>query len=116
MIILTNNLPAKEVMELLKQKKAALGLLLGKGDDPLSYFKKLDEAKSLMGSEHLMMVNEQCLWGKAGVEQMLGVITEMLKAKYKRSDMANIFSASFLRVLRRVRGEEGSGIYPYIPF
>jgi len=115
-IIMTNNLPDNGVMELIKQKKAALGLLLSKEDDPLGYFKKLDEAKNLIGSEHLMIVNQQSFWDKAGIEQMLGLITEILKAKYERSDMANIFSGSFLRVLRSAKGEEGSGIYPYIPF
>jgi len=115
-IIMTNNLPDNGVMELIKQKKAALGLLLSKEDDPIGYIKKLDEAKNLIGSEHLMIVNQQSFWDKAGIEQMLGLITEILKAKYERSDMANIFSGSFLRVLRSAKGEEGSGIYPYIPF
>jgi len=93
-----------------------LGFLLDPSDDPLVYFKKLDAAKNLIGSQHLMIVNEQCLWGKAGVEPMLELIAEILKANYERSDIANIFSAAFLRVLRDVREDKSSNIYPYIPF
>ena len=82
----------------------------------LCYFKKLEEFKKAVGTEYLMMVNEPCLWGKAGQDQMLKVITEIIKAKYERMDRSNIFSSTFLRVLREARGEGPSQVVPYIPF
>jgi hypothetical protein len=62
-----------------------------------------------------MMVNEPCLWGKAGKDQMLKVITEIIKAKYDRTDRSNIYSSSLLRVLGKARGES-SRVVPYMPF
>jgi hypothetical protein len=115
-VLLDKNLPDKEVMELIKEKKSALGLIWSGEDDPTAYFKKLDEFKKAVGTEYLMMVNEPCLWGKAGKDPMLKVITEIVKAKYERTDRSNIFSSTFLRVLREARGEGPSQVVPYIPF
>jgi hypothetical protein len=116
LVFLDKNLPDKEVMELIKEKKSALGLVWSGKDDPVSYFKKLDEFKEAVGTEYLMMVNEPCLWGKAGKDPMLKVVAEIVKAKYGRSDRSNIFSSTFLRVLREARGEGPSQVVPYIPF
>ena len=116
LVILDNNLPAKEVMELIKEKESAFGLVWSSGVDPVAYFNKVDEFKKAVGTEYLMMVNEPCLWGKAGKDPMLKVITEIIKAKYERTDRSNIFSATFLRVLGKARGEEDSRVVPYIPF
>jgi microsomal dipeptidase-like Zn-dependent dipeptidase len=115
-VLLDKNLPDKEVMELIKEKKSALGLVWSGEDDLIAYFKKLDEFKKAVGTEYLMMVNEPCLWGKAGKDPMLKVITEIIKAKYERTDRSNIFSSTFLRVLREARGEGPSQVVPYIPF
>jgi len=115
-ILFENDLPDKEVLELIKKKKSAIGLILGADEDPASYFKKLDEAKEAIGTEHLMIVNQQCLWGKGGKSQMLKVISEVVKAEYERSDFSNIFSATFLRVLSKTRGEEASRPFAFIPF
>ena len=103
-ILLEKDLPDKEVMDLIKEKECALGLILGSEDDTAAYFKKLDEAKKAIGARYLMFVNEQCLWSKKGKSQLLNVISEMLKAKYKRGDFSSIFSSTFLRVLNRARG------------
>jgi aminopeptidase YwaD len=116
LVILDNNLPAKEVMELIKEKESAFGLVWSSGVDPVAYFNKMDEFKNAVGTGYLMMVNEPCLWGKAGKNPMLKVITEIIKAKYERTDRSNIFSATFLRVLRKARGEGSSQVVPYIPF
>jgi hypothetical protein len=116
LVFLDKNLPDKEVMELIKEKKSALGLVWSGEDDPVAYFNKLDEFKKAVGTEYLMMVNEPCLWGKAGKDPMLKVITEIIKAKYERTDRSNIFSSTFLRVLREARGEGSSQVVPYIPF
>ena len=69
-----------------------------------------------MGTAHLMIVDEQCVWGKAGKGQMLKVITEILKAKYERSDIANLFSGTFIRVLNKTRGEGRTRPFAYRPF
>jgi hypothetical protein len=114
--ILDKNLPDKEVMELIKEKESAFGLVWSSGVDPVAYFNKLDEFKKAVGTEYLMMVNEPCLWGKAGKDQMLKVVTEIIKAKYERTDRSNIFSSTFLRVLGKARGEESSRVTPYMPF
>jgi len=115
-ILLSKDLPDEETQELIKKKKSAIGLILSQDDEPAAYFEKLDEAKKSLGTEYLMIVNEQCLWGKAGKEHMLKVISEILKAKYERSDISNIFSGTFLRILDKVRGEESSRPSPHIPF
>jgi len=116
LVILDKNLPDKEVMELIKEKESAFGLIWSSEVDPVAYFNKLDEFKKAVGTEFLMMVNEPCLWGKAGKDQMLKVITEIIKAKYDRTDRSNIYSSTFLKVLRKARGEEDSRVAPYIPF
>lgn len=104
-ILVEKDLPDKEVMELVKEKECALGLILGSEEDPAAYFKKLDEAKKAIGTRYLMFVNEQCLWSVKGKNQLLKVISEMLKAKYGRGDLSGILSSTFLRVLNRARAE-----------
>jgi len=112
---LDKSLPDKEVMELIKEKESAFGLVWSNDADPVAYFNKLDEFKKAVGTEYLMMVNEPCLWGQAGKDQMLKVITEIIKAKYDRTDRSNIYSSTFLRVLGKARGES-SRVVPYMPF
>ncbi|NIM59506.1 MAG: M28 family peptidase [Candidatus Aminicenantes bacterium] len=114
--ILDEDLPDKEIMELIKEKEAAFGLIWSSEVDPVAYFNKLDEFKKAVGTEYLMMVNEPYLWGKAGKDPMLKIITEIIKAKYERTDRSNIFSSTFLRVLEKARGEETSQAVPYMPF
>lgn len=105
-VLMEKNLPEKEVLNLIQKKQGALGLTISRDEDPGAYFKKLDEAKKALGADNLMVVNELCLWGKAGQEQMMKVISEMLKAKYESLDMTPLFSGVLLRILTRVRGEE----------
>nr|NIM59658.1 hypothetical protein [Candidatus Aminicenantes bacterium] len=56
LVFLDKNLPDKEVMELIKEKESALGLIWSGEDDPAAYFKKLDEFKKAVGTQYLMMV------------------------------------------------------------
>jgi hypothetical protein len=101
MVFLERELPDKEVLELIKEKEFALGLILGADEDPAAYFRKLNEAKKAIGYRYLMVVNENCLWGSAGKDQMLRVISEMLKEKYERMDFSYLLSSAFTSVLRR---------------
>ncbi|MGD8536818.1 MAG: hypothetical protein PVF66_13295, partial [Candidatus Aminicenantes bacterium] len=94
-------LPDKDTLELIKEKEFALGLILGADEDPAEYFNKLNDAKEAISSRYLMIVNENCLWGSAGKDQMLKVISEMLKEKYERMDFSYLFSSAFLGALRR---------------
>lgn len=103
LVILDKELPNKEVLKLIKKKESALGLILGAKDDPDSFFTKFTQAKEAIGTPHLMIVNEICLWHKPGQTQMLKVISSLLKSKLEGMDLANIFSGTFLRVLDKAR-------------
>ena len=100
----TNDIPEKEVLDLIKEKESAIGLVLSSDADPSAYFKKLDAIKEAIGTQYVMMANEPCLWKEEGKDLMLKVITEIIKGKYERSDLSNIFSRTFLRVLNKARG------------
>ncbi|MFP4081901.1 MAG: M28 family peptidase [Candidatus Aminicenantes bacterium] len=114
-VLLSPDLPGQEVAELVKKKKSAWGLIMRPEDDPRTYFGRLNAAKKILGSEHLMIVNQQCLWNEAGKSQVLPLITEILKAEYERTEISNVFSDTLLRVLSETRGEE-SRPFAYIPF
>jgi len=116
LVLLEKDLPDKNILDLIKKKKSALGLILTQGEEPSSYFKKIDEVKNNTGTDYLMIVNEQCLWGKEGKEQLLMVISEIIKAGYKRPDVPNIFSSAFLRVLEKAKGEKDSPVFAYPHF
>ncbi|MFQ6069903.1 MAG: M28 family peptidase [Candidatus Aminicenantales bacterium] len=116
LVFLCRELPSKEMMKLIKEKNAALGLIMGRDEEAPVYFKKLDEAKKTIGSENLMFINELCLWGEEGKNSVLHLFTEILAAKYEREEIRNIFSSTFLRVLRETRNEAPSFGYAYIPF
>lgn len=106
LILLEKDLPDKEVMDLIKNKNSALGLLLTPDEDAKTFFKKLEEAKKAIGRECLMIVNEESLWENHGRELMLKVTSEILKAKYGWRDIVYPFSRTFRRVLEENRGEE----------
>lgn len=106
LILLKKDLPVNEVMDLIKKKKSALGLLIAQGEEAKTYFKKLDEAKKALGRECLMMVNEESLWEKPGKERMINVASEILKAKYGWREISSLFGRTFRRILETNRGEE----------
>jgi len=116
LLLLERNLPDQEVMKLIKEKESALGLIMGSGEEPSAYFKKLDEAMKAVGIESIAIVNEKCLYGKETKEQMLKVITEMLKEKRKGMLLSNFFSLTFLRVLNKVRTPEAQPAMPFMFF
>ncbi|MFW6140893.1 MAG: M20/M25/M40 family metallo-hydrolase [Acidobacteriota bacterium] len=113
-VFLTAEVPDKNILELVKKNDGAVGLLLGE-ESPESYFQKLDSLREEIGTSHLMIVNEGCLWEEAGQNQMLQVISKLLEAEYERNDLSNIFSGTLLRILSKVR-REGDQTMPFRPF
>lgn len=105
LMLQTSSLPESEVLELVKKTGSTIGMVLGNGEDPASYARKLDAAKKAIGAEYLSIVSENCLWEVTGKDQMLSVIAELLKAKYENEDLANLFSGAFMRALNRARTE-----------
>ena len=101
----TNAVPDSETLNLVKKTGSTVGIVLGAGEDPASYARKIDEAKKAIGAEYVSIVSENCLWEADGKEQMLNVIAELLKAKYENEDLANLFSGAFMRALNRARTE-----------
>ena len=97
----TNALPGKDLLDLVKKTESTVGLVLGKDEDAASYVSKIDEAKKAIGAEYLSIVSEHCLWEKAGRDQMLNVVSELLRAKYEVEELANLFSGAFMRALNR---------------
>ncbi len=102
-------LPDKDVIDLVKKTGSAIGLIMAKDEDPAAYFKRLDEARKAAGSSYAGLVAENSLWSDAGKAQMIGLIGEMLKAKYENEDLSNAVSGAFLRALGAARATEAPG-------
>lgn len=47
-------------------------------------FAMLDAVKEAVGADHVMLVNQECLWKEAGAEQVLDVIPYFIEADYDR--------------------------------
>ena len=102
-VLLGKKMPPKEIIDVLKKKNSAFGLIMTGEESSGSYFQKLDKAMEMIGPEHLSVINEGCLWGEEGKEQMFGLISEVLNANYGRVGIMKIFSSTFLRVLDEAR-------------
>jgi hypothetical protein len=115
-LLMVESLPEKDVLDLVKKTGSALGFVFGKDEEAATYFKKLDEAKKAIGTETLVIVNENCLWGEGAKGQMIDLIGEMLRAKYENEEMANLFSGTFLRTLEKARSTDTAGRTGFRPF
>ena len=100
-LLVMDALPEKGVLELVKKTESVVGLLTAEREGAAAYVKRLDEAKQALGSEYVAIVNREDLWEKAGRDEMLGVIGELLKLNYEPGDLANLFSGSLQRALSR---------------
>lgn len=107
-VVLATATPGQAVLDLVKKKQAAVGLILMKDADVAAYFERLDKIKEAIGAQYAMIVNENCIWKEAGKGQMLDLISEIVKADYGRYDFSNVISGTFLRVITAVR----AGIAP----
>ncbi len=104
-VLKTATLPGEDVLGLVKSTNSVVGLTLGKGDEVASYVKNLDAAKKAIGAEYVAIVTENSLWEDSGKEQMIGLLTELLKAKYENDELANLYSGAFMRALNRARAD-----------
>ncbi|MBS3819242.1 M20/M25/M40 family metallo-hydrolase [bacterium] len=107
-LLLQSEVPSQDILKLIKKKQSALGFILSQDKKPSSYFKKLEKAKEVLETDHLMMVNEYCLWKKEGKDHMKKVISHMVEADYERSEMRDLFSSTFLNLLQKLESEENS--------
>jgi hypothetical protein len=103
LVLITADVPEDDLLDLIKEKDAGLGLLLTKKTDPEEYFGKMETVREMIGTKYLMILNEDCYWKDDGKKAALGVVSEILRAKYEREDFANVFSATFLRILDEAR-------------
>jgi hypothetical protein len=108
--LLVQDVPAKDLMDKVKEKDSAVGLLLTADTGGAAYFQKMDEVKEAIGSNHLMIVNIPCVRHDAGKTAMLDVVAEMVKAECERDDFSNPISNTFLRIL-----DEARDVGPKVP-
>jgi microsomal dipeptidase-like Zn-dependent dipeptidase len=92
---------SEEILGLVKKTESTIGLVLEKDEDPAAYVKKIGEAKKTVGTEYLAIVSDRALHQSEGRDRMIGVISELFKAKYGLEDLTNLFSAAFMRALNR---------------
>jgi Zn-dependent M28 family amino/carboxypeptidase len=104
-VFLMNEVPEKEILNLIKEDESAIGLIFSSEDDPAAYFNRIKTVKEAIGTQYMMIVSESCLWKDEGKNLMLSVITELIKGELERFDLSNIFSRTFLRVLGKARGD-----------
>jgi aminopeptidase YwaD len=108
LLILTENIPEKSVLESVKKSDSAVGLIWG-DEEPAVYVKKLSELKEALGTGSIVFVNESCLWSDKTKEALLDVFLEIAKADFDRRALSNIFSGNLMRIIDLARGIQDSG-------
>ncbi|MCX7973731.1 MAG: M20/M25/M40 family metallo-hydrolase [Candidatus Aminicenantes bacterium] len=103
--IISRNIPSQETLEFIKKKGSALGLVATPNLAPSDYVQKLLEIRKIIGSDNLFVVNNLCLWEKAGHDWLFQIVAELIKAKIESGELGNLLSGNFLRLLRRSQGE-----------
>lgn len=103
-VILNGEMMAKDAMDLIKKTGSVLGLTLLPDRSPEQDFAMLDAVKEAVGAEHVMLVNQDCLWSQKGADSVLDVIPYFIDAEYDRRALSLIFSQAFFQILDRVRG------------
>jgi hypothetical protein len=108
LLILTENIPEKSVLESVKKSDSAVGLIWG-DEEPAVYVKKLSELKEALGTGSIVFVKESCLWSDKTKEALLDVFLEIAKADFDRRALSNIFSGNLMRIIDLARGIQDSG-------
>jgi hypothetical protein len=103
LLLLVKEVPEKSVLESVKRKDSAIGLIWG-DEEPAVYVKKLAELKDNLGTRSVVFVNEACLWNKSTKEDLLKIFTEIARGDFDRRDLTNIFSGNLMRIMDAVRG------------
>jgi hypothetical protein len=103
LLLLVNDIPDKSVLESVKKRDSAVGLIWGEEESAV-YVKKLSELKEALGTESIVFVNELCLWSDKTKEALLLVFSEIAKAEFDRRALTNIFSGNLMRIMDKARG------------
>ena len=103
LLLLAEEVPEKSVLESIKRKDSAIGLIWG-DEEPAVYVKKLAELKDNLGTRSIVFVNEACLWSKSTKEDLLKSFTEIARGDFDRRDLTNIFSGNLMRIMDAARG------------
>ena len=103
LLLLVKDVPEKSVLESIKKKDSAVGLVWGE-EEPAVYVKKLIELKDALGTQSVVFANEACLWDKKTKDDLLNLFSEIAKADLGRRDLTNIFSANLMRIMDKARG------------
>jgi hypothetical protein len=102
-LMLVKDIPEKSVLESIKRKDSAVGLIWG-GEDSAVYVRKLSELKDVLGAQSIVFVNDACLWDKTTKEDLLKVFAEVAKADFDRRELTDIFSGNLMRIMDSARG------------
>lgn len=102
-VLIRSELPDSDINNLIKESRSVLGLKIAQEESIAAYFKKLDQCIEILGSKHLAIVNDQCLWSEEGKQQILDLLSEMFRTEYDRIEIMDVFSSSFLGILDRIR-------------
>lgn len=110
LLLLVKEIPEESVLEALKKKNSAVGLVWG-DEEPAVYVKKLVELKEAVGSQSIVFANEASLWSQKAKEDLLKVFSEIAKADINRRELTNIFSGNLMRMIDAARGIQEQGFY-----
>jgi hypothetical protein len=94
-IIVNRALPAGEILEIVKNKQAVLALVYDESGST-KYFLELDRAKSILGSQQLLIMNGHPIQGDNSIDFLRRLMHEILEAGYGWKDIQNLFSGTFL--------------------
>jgi microsomal dipeptidase-like Zn-dependent dipeptidase len=101
-ILFRKDLPEADILKQIKERDGLLGLILD-GSTSSSYYKKLNEARTLLGGDHVSIIVEENIWDEAAKKSVLEVLSNMLKANEEWQDLVNLWSLNFLKYLDRTR-------------
>jgi aminopeptidase YwaD len=108
LLLLAKDIPEKSVLESVKKRDSAVGLIWG-DEEPAVYIKKLAELKEVLGTQSIVFINESCLWGEKTKEALLEVFSEIGKSDFDRRELTNIFSGNLMRIMDLARGIQDQG-------
>jgi hypothetical protein len=94
-VLIEQDLPQAEILELIQKKKAVLALVLNE-KGAAEYYQKLDQARRVLGSKRLMIMNGLPIQEKKSIDLFRQLTREILQAGYEWKDIQDLFSGTFL--------------------